>query len=1346
MNDVRNDRSGFLIHDSNNPNLVSKGFLKPSTWADGGTFSPDHRLYVRLNPGETLNYGVHRIYNGQGVSTAARQQNLILTLRYGANAGTIVKQTKLYRDSTNSTANNNLNRSPLLTTLGVLGLPQAGVIVDAQQNQRGPQSLLNPLGYVPLTYTNNTGQARDFYIEFTQQNEVNLGDNAKWSYYDFWDFTVKDAGGNEKKGRLFSKYWAFSSYASTGSAGAFQNRLSANFKMYTLIESAQTPGRYYIKQLELAGMRPLDFFFVANEFGATSGTNRTTIAQRRRSQTSDLSYPQYFNFVNDPDADIWPSAPTPTFARTYQAFCNSILSRGSAAFTTVSSETGSVNILVDLNNNGVKDGNDVLIEQVVTTAGVPVTSSWNGLNAAGATVATGATVRLSFTSTGAAVNFPIFDAEGNPDGFRVQNIRPSSGGDAYYDRLYWDDTNLTANSAANFPAAPAAPDNSNQRLDGVISDNGVHRWGDATNQAGNAYMVNTWTYGFISAASEQVYSYNYNCDFDGDGVDDALDVDDDNDGIKDVDESYGANPQTYTLNGVVKTDGTGVPIYLDGGYVTPQGRGAWRDVNADGMNDYFDIDLDGIPNHLDTDSDGDGLPDAIEANNGKPVANYDPNTGSITGAVSSAAGARGMPQNAQTSNNSGVSIFANPDQDGDGVLNIMDRDSDNDGIPDLVEIQSSVTVPAGRAATGNGLAFRAPLGADDDNDGIDNRFDPDFSGSTALLYAWNSGTNQNNTPGTAPTLVDYLDLDSDNDGLPDGIENNNGGLYLSMNNNGRIPALDLQDANRDGLDDRISLTLNTTVGLLADRDGDAVPNYRDLDTDNDGIPDMIEANNGAILPGATYAGQYTASAAVANDNDGDGLVNIVDPDELVTILILNSDKDGDGLRNYMDKDSDNDGIPDMREANLGALIDGNSDSEGQTVPVALAGNDQDSDGHYDAVDPNSAAGAAFATPATNQNRIIIDTDGDGIVDWLDLDSDNDGILDNREAQSTADFRAPLGIDSDGDGLDNAYDINGGSFISMSRWDGARYDYRNTNTDNDRFADWIEGFDDNRNGQSLDDIKARATAWSNLNPARSSYYPLAGVPVSQGPTWMFDADNDGVPNFLDPQSSFYRDDNKNGLVDLYDPAFGGVPSTTPKRTNNQIDADFRFQGQQTPLPVELISFQAKSSGRDALVTWATASEKDNARFLVERSADASTFVVAGTVEGKGTTSRRSDYSFTDKNVGTSAGTRYYRLRQVDQDGKESVSEVRVVGFDGKGAVVAISAYPSPATDNATLDLLALPTATYSVEIMAADGRVMTRFEAQGGREVALPVAGYAKGTYLVRVSGQGQNYLVKLLKN
>lgn len=90
-------------------------------------------------------------------------------------------------------------------------------------------------------------------------------------------------------------------------------------------------------------------------------------------------------------------------------------------------------------------------------------------------------------------------------------------------------------------------------------------------------------------------------DFDGDGLSDAIDLDDDNDGILDVNEGFNG----YAPDG--DHDGDGILNYLDtnipGGFV---------DANNDGVNDNFDTDKDGYPDAYDLDSDNDGCFDAIE--------------------------------------------------------------------------------------------------------------------------------------------------------------------------------------------------------------------------------------------------------------------------------------------------------------------------------------------------------------------------------------------------------------------------------------------------------------------------------------------------------------------------------------------------------------------------------------------------------------------------------------------------------------------------------------------------------------------------------------------------------------
>jgi len=96
-----------------------------------------------------------------------------------------------------------------------------------------------------------------------------------------------------------------------------------------------------------------------------------------------------------------------------------------------------------------------------------------------------------------------------------------------------------------------------------------------------------------------------------------------------------------------------------------------------------------------------------------------------------------------------------------------------------------------------------------------------------------------------------------------------------------------------------------------------------------------------------------------------------------------------------------------------------------------------------------------------------DDDGDGIPNRLDLDSDNDGIPDNVEAQSTSGYVAPSGNDTDGDGLDDAYDPdNGGTSLTPPDTDKDGIpDYLDSDSDNDGYTDCEEGLPDSTGGKS-----------------------------------------------------------------------------------------------------------------------------------------------------------------------------------------------------------------------------------------------------------------------------------------
>lgn len=557
---------------------------------------------------------------------------------------------------------------------------------------------------------------------------------------------------------------------------------------------------------------------------------------------------------------------------------------------------------------------------------------------------------------------------------------------------------------------------------------------------------------------------DWNVDSDGDFLINALDPDSDNDGLLDGTEvgitDADLHPDTDTARGHYVADAdplTTTDMTLrdtdDGGVMD----GA-EDWNRNGRFDEDDGETD--PNVEDDDgdgpddTDGDGLPDIEELELGS-----DPND--------------------RDTDDDGVidGREANPtlDTDGDGYINILDPDSDNEGMfdgteqgittPDVdTDVSRKFFVPDANPSTKT-----SPLLRDTDYGGLSDRAeDPinqgaiDEGESDPLDGSDDAPLIDTDGDGLLDVIeiaehTDRLDRDTDDDGVIDGDEVHWNG---DSDGDGVINALD-PDSDNDGLRDGTEMSIvtpdadtDTSRGFfVADAHPASSTDPTHRDTDRGGVPDGAEDFNldGAVGIGELNPLDPSDDVNVPLDDDNDGLSSDLelfigtdpldadsDDDGVIDGLEPNFslDTDGDGDINALDPDSDAEGLFDGTELGVTTPHEDTDVSVGVFVPdvdpttktsALLA--DTDFGSVSDRIEDSNGNGRldqGERNPLDPSDDIrdeeLLDSDGDGLLDVeeiaigtdpFDADSDDDGVPDGEEPN--------INVDSDGDGLINALD-------------------------------------------------------------------------------------------------------------------------------------------------------------------------------------------------------------------------------------------------------------------------------------------------------------------------------------
>jgi hypothetical protein len=240
--------------------------------------------------------------------------------------------------------------------------------------------------------------------------------------------------------------------------------------------------------------------------------------------------------------------------------------------------------------------------------------------------------------------------------------------------------------------------------------------------------------------------------------------------------------------------------------------------------------------------------------------------------------------------------------------------------------------------------------------------------------------------------------------------------------------------------------------------------------------------------------------------------------------------------------------------------------------------------------------------------------------------------------------------------------------------------------------------------------------------------------------LIDTDNDGI--FNEGSTTILSGASQVGTTDVYQ--FSVTAAT--------LEDSYRFtlgttNASQTPLPVELVSFEARIVDDGVLLKWQTATENNNDHFTIERTKDGLLFEVLDLVRGSGNSQERNDYELIDSNP--FQGKSYYRLSQTDYDG--TTKYFPLVSVDVTPSAFDFKLYPNPTKGE------------FDVELEYASDGIETSLSVSDlqGREIffvplvapndkvktimhIVPPVGLLPGVYIVKLTHSQQQFTRRLV--
>jgi hypothetical protein len=232
-----------------------------------------------------------------------------------------------------------------------------------------------------------------------------------------------------------------------------------------------------------------------------------------------------------------------------------------------------------------------------------------------------------------------------------------------------------------------------------------------------------------------------------------------------------------------------------------------------------------------------------------------------------------------------------------------------------------------------------------------------------------------------------------------------------------------------------------------------------------------------------------------------------------------------------------------------------------------------------------------------------------------------------------------------------------------------------------------------------------------------------------------------------QGTTFATNTADGMLDLTDAGFpneaGPHTITVDCFPGATVSIEVTNTCALSVLPVELVSFTGRERGMTNILEWVTASELNNDFFEVQRSTNGRDFEKLESVKGNGTLNTTSTYRFIDEKP---AAISYYRLKQVDFDGKWELSDIVTIKRDLHNDNAKL--FPSPVKDLLTIEYQAIADEELTMSVIDMTGRVLISKlvdAAKGNNEFYLDLVNLPSGTYMTRLNSGTDNISQIIIK-